>query len=93
MLARVPRGRGVPDFSGGDRAVAHELRRLRFEPGGNGVFILSDGRMFPTTAACAALVRAAGRLGFPPTWAGVTKALAQWALPDVISEAIEEQES
>lgn len=76
------------------RDVARELRRLRFETGGRGVILLVERRrLLPTTEACAALERAAGRLGFGNHWRGVVKALSQWALPDVLSEAIEEQEA
>jgi hypothetical protein len=78
----------------GDRFVARELRRLRFVTGGRGVFVLVErSRFLPTAAACNALERAAGRLGFGNSWRGVVKALSAWALPDVLSEAIEEQES
>ncbi len=77
------------------RDVARELRRLRFETGGRGVILLAPRRGIwpPTTEACQALERAAGRLGFGNHWRGVVKALSQWALPDVMSEAIEEQEA
>jgi hypothetical protein len=93
-LGRAPRGWQVPAFERPRREVACELRRLRLESGGCGVFIIcATRRLILSSLACHALIRAAGRLGFPPTWAGVTRALAQWALPDVISEAIEEQES
>jgi hypothetical protein len=81
----------------GDRYVARELRRLRFEPGGRGVFLLCEplgrSRLIMSADAAAAVERAAGRLGFGNSWRGVTKALSAWALPDVLSEAIEEQES
>lgn len=93
-MRRAPRGLRVPPFTLAEPDVARELRRLRLEPGGYGVFVVcATQRLILSTGASHALVRAAGRLGFPPTWAGVTRALAQWALPDVISEAIEEQES
>lgn len=94
MNRRAPGGLLVPRFTIGEPAVARELRRLRLESGGCGVFIVcATRRLILSTGASDALVRAAGRLGFQPTWAGVTRALAEWALPDVISEAIEEQES
>ena len=79
------------------RDVARELRRLRFVTGGRGVFLLAERvhgvQLLPTDEACQALERAAGRLGFGNHWRGVCKALTAWALPDVLSEAIEEQES
>jgi len=81
------------------REVSRELRRLRFVTGGRGVFLLCEVgrgaqiRLLPTGEACGALERAAGRLGFGNHWKGVTKALSMWALPDVLSEAIEEQEA
>lgn len=81
------------------RDVSRELRRLRFVTGGRGIFMLCEVgrgarmRLLPTSEACGALERAAGRLGFGNHWKGVTRALQQWALPDVLSEAIEEQEA
>lgn len=78
------------------RDVGRELRRLRFESGGPGVFILCPcrtPRLIASTAACQAMMRAAERLGFGANWRGVTRALSLWALGDVLSEAIEEQES
>ena len=77
------------------RDVARELRRLGFKSGGAGIFILCPRRtpVIASTAACEARVRAAGRLGFGASWGGVAKALEYWALGDVITEAIEEQEA
>ncbi len=79
------------------RDVARELRRLRWYGGGRAVFILADKdprvRLLPSTPACEAIERAAGRLGYGNHWKGVVKALERWALPDVLSEAIEEQEA
>lgn len=75
------------------REVARELRRMRLVTGGRGVFILvAHWHFLPSTEAAKALERAAGRLGFGANWKGVTKALSHWALGDVLSEAIEEQE-
>lgn len=92
-LGRIRRSLVEP-FMDGDRFVARELRGMRFVTGGPGVFILCDRHhLIASTAACQALARAAGRLGFEPAWAGVTRALSAWALGDVITEAIEEQES
>jgi hypothetical protein len=76
------------------REVARELRGMRFVSGASGVFFLCERhRNIASTEACQALERAAGRLGFGNHWKGVTKALSMWALPDVLSEAIEEQEA
>jgi hypothetical protein len=76
------------------RDVARELRGMRFVTGGRGIFILVARRRFlPSSEAALAIERAAGRLGFGNHWKGVTKALSMWALPDVLSEAIEEQEA
>lgn len=76
------------------REVGRELRGLRFVTGGPGIFLLCERhRLIASSDACQALMRAAGRLGFGPSWGGVTRALSQWSLGDVISEAIEEQET
>lgn len=77
------------------REVARELRRLRFVSGGPGIFLLCGGRerLLPSTDAYRAMMRAAGRLGFGPSWKGVVRALTRRALGDVLSEAIEEQET
>jgi hypothetical protein len=76
------------------REVSRELRALRFVSGGPGIFLLCERhRIIASSDACRALMRAAGRLGYGESWKGVTAALQTWALGDVISEAIEEQEA
>jgi len=76
--------------------VGAELRGIRLIAGGRGVIIVarSSGRWL-STKAYAALERAAERLGYAGRggpWSAVVRAVDDWALDDVISEAVEEQE-
>ncbi len=80
--------------------VSEELAGLRLIGGGAGNFILirsTPGELqWLSHRAADALVRAAARLAFAPESAGwycVVAALAAGCLPDLLSEAIEEQEA
>ncbi len=80
------------------RDVGRELRGLRLVTGGQGVVCLTRrGGQLMSTAAYDALERAALRLGYARrrggAWSAVVRALDDWALDDVISEAVEEQEA
>ena len=85
------------------RAVGRELRGARLVTGGPGVLILTSrrGRLL-SGGACAALERAALRLGYRgrgklgtrahDAWTAVVRAVDDYRLDEVLSEAIEEQE-
>lgn len=84
--------------------VSQELASLTLEHGGTGNFILAtpvraDGYRWVSHEAGDAIVRAAHRLGpvddsdgVGEGWMAVALMLAAGCLPDLLSEAIEEQE-
>lgn len=80
--------------------VSRELASLVVVPAGRGVIGLATpvrgaGLVWVSHPAVNALVRAAARLGFRDEgegWYCVADALVRGALPDLLSEAIEEQE-
>jgi len=81
------------------RAVGRELRGARLMTGGPGVLIITTrrGRLL-SGGACAALERAALRLGYRgrgkrDPWTAVVRAVDDYRLDEVLSEAIEEQEA
>lgn len=79
--------------------VSRELNGLTLVGGGRGVCIIVDRGnrdAWVSEVAGVALMGAAKRLGFGHEfegWDGVCRALMAGCLPDVLSEAIEEQES
>ncbi len=82
-------------------SVGLELRRLSLVGGGPGCLIMvttageqqTGGYEWLGSDALDALIRAAARLGFEERWFGVVEAIGAGCLGDVLSEAIEEQET